>query len=645
MLNTPAVHGDCSSCASVHGSRGTVLGNPHELVCRPDSVLGHSRTFLPEQHEAAHRPRERLQRGVPLRVVDCNHWDALALRPGNKVLDCFVVVDVLVAVGHHRAALVPATLPNNVDRFRSERIRSANNRANVHVVLPVLNSNMEVVPAGIKVGHDSFHAPVAVLINHIAGVAVGQQVRIPVLASRPRARSARPRANSVWGLVVARYFTQHTSTLATALLTPYGMDMAALSSSPKTREGAPRPKPRLIFLLGPALVAGVAYLDPGNVASNMTAGARYGYLLVWVVLVGNAMAWLIQYFSAKLGVVTGQSLPQVLGERIRSPWGRRAYWVQAELVAMATDIAEIIGGALALWLLFGIDLVWGGLITGGISLLMLASQTRFGPRAFEWVIAGLIVVIAFGFTLGVWVAPPEFRDVLAGIQPRFDGAGSVLLAASILGATIMPHAIYAHSGLSRDRHRPNAAPSEINTATLLRAQRWDVTIAMLIAGTVNLAILVLAASALQGVEGTDSIEGAYAAIATTLGVGVATAFAFGLLASGLASSAVGAYAGSEIIGGLTRLNVSLLVRRLVTLIPAIALLAIGFDPTTALVLSQVVLSFGIPFALIPLLWLTSRREVVGEHRNSLPLVIAGGISVAAVITLNVVLLVLVFTGF
>lgn len=407
---------------------------------------------------------------------------------------------------------------------------------------------------------------------------------------------------------------------------------------------ARRPRPRLLLLLGPALVAGVAYLDPGNVASNMTAGAKFGYLLVWVVVIGNVMAWLIQYFSAKLGVVTGQSLPQLLGQRIRSDWGRRAYWLQAELVAMATDIAEIIGGALALWLLFGIDLLWGGVITGAVSLLMLAGQTRFGPRSFEWLITGLIVIIAFGFSIGVFFAPPNPAEMLEGLVPRFEGAESVLLAASILGATIMPHAIYAHSALSRDRHRPEGEESEVSTATLLRAQRWDVTVAMVIAGTVNLAILLLAASALQGVDGTDSIEGAYAAIAASLGVGIATAFAFGLLASGLASSAVGAYAGGEIIGGLIRVRVNLVMRRLITLAPAIGILAIGFDPTTALVLSQVVLSFGIPFALIPLLWLTSRRQVVGEYRNSVPLIVAGTLSVAFIVTLNVVLLALVFSG-
>jgi len=357
------------------------------------------------------------------------------------------------------------------------------------------------------------------------------------------------------------------------------------------------PTPRLIWLLGPALVAGVAYLDPGNVAANMTAGARYGYLLVWVVVAGNVMAWLIQYLSAKLGIVTGQSLPEILGVRIRRPLARRLYWIQAELVAMATDLAEIIGGAVALYLLFDLPLIWGGVITGVVSMIVLTIQTRRGPKTFERVIASLLLIIAIGFTAGVLVAPPDPGGLAAGLVPRFQGTDSVLLAASILGATVMPHAIYAHSALARDRFPLLAGRTGVRR--LLTATRWDVTIALAIAGTVNLAILLLAASALQGIEGTDSLEGAYAALKDTLGIVVATIFAVGLLASGLASTSVGAYAGAEIMQGLLHIRVPLLLRRLVTLIPALLILGVGFDPTQALVLSQVVLSFGIPFASFP----------------------------------------------
>ena len=414
--------------------------------------------------------------------------------------------------------------------------------------------------------------------------------------------------------------------------------------------------PRVAWLLGPALVAGVAYLDPGNVASNMTAGARFGYLLVWVVVLGNVMAWLIQYLSAKLGIVTGQSLPEALGRRIRNPWGRRAYWVQAELVAMATDIAEVIGGAVALNLLFGIPLVWGGVITGTISLALLVIQSRRGARTFEFVVIGLIAIIAVGFTFGVFVGPPDAGAVVGGLVPRFDGTDSVLLAASILGATIMPHAIYAHSALARDRFRPDGAHIDhrtdaalavargIPTDRLLRATRWDVSIAMLIAGTVNLCILLLAAANLAGVPGTDSLEGAYTALSAGIGPVVATLFAVGLLASGLASTSVGAYAGAEIMRGLLHVQIPLVARRLITLIPALLILGIGIDPTLALVLSQVVLSFGIPFALIPLVALTARADVLGGYRNRWGTTAAGIAASVFLIALNGVLLWLVLSG-
>ncbi|RLK46636.1 Nramp family divalent metal transporter [Microbacterium telephonicum] len=425
-----------------------------------------------------------------------------------------------------------------------------------------------------------------------------------------------------------------------------------MPKNPITTTAAVPPRPRstgtrVAWLLGPALVAGVAYLDPGNVASNMTAGARYGYLLVWVVVLGNTMAWLIQYLSAKLGVVTGRSLAETLGDRIRSRWGRRAYWLQAELVAMATDIAEVIGGAVALWLLFGVPLLAGGVITGVVSIALLLIQQRRGARSFEFVVIGLLAIIALGFTYGVFVAPPDAAATLDGMIPRFEGTDSVLLAASILGATIMPHAIYAHSALARDRFTASSARSEdraVGVRRVLRATRWDVTIALVIAGTVNLCILLLAAANLAGVPGTDSLEGAYAALSDNLGIVVATLFAVGLLASGLASTAVGAYAGAEIMQGLLRVRIPLLARRLVTLAPALVILALGVDPTLALVLSQVVLSFGIPFALVPLVALTARRSVLGTHRNRWWTTAAGVAASAFLITLNTLLLWLVLTG-
>ncbi|PVZ93204.1 divalent metal cation transporter [Amnibacterium flavum] len=399
---------------------------------------------------------------------------------------------------------------------------------------------------------------------------------------------------------------------------------------------------RLLPLLGPAIVAGVAYLDPGNVASNMTAGAAYGYLLIWVVVAANAMAWLIQYLSAKLGIATGASLPQNLGRRIKRRPLRFAYWVQAELVAMATDVAEILGGAIALNLLFGLPLLAGGIITGGVSLILLALHTHRGGRVFEGVIAGLVLIIGIGFCAGIVIGPPDPAAALAGLVPRFQDSGSVLLAASILGATVMPHAIYAHSSLSRDKFAGLDPVS--SRPILLKATRIDVTIALTVAGGINVVILLVAAASLQGVPGTDTLEGAYTALASGLGPAVATLFAIGLLASGLASSSVGAFAGSEIMRGLLHINVPLLARRIITIIPALLVLIAGVEPTQALLLSQVVLSFGIPFALVPLIWLTSRRAVVGDVANKWWTTVLATVAGVLLVALNITLIVLLVSG-
>ncbi|MCK0116465.1 Nramp family divalent metal transporter [Isoptericola sp. S6320L] len=415
---------------------------------------------------------------------------------------------------------------------------------------------------------------------------------------------------------------------------------------------------RALALLGPAFVAAIAYVDPGNVAANLTAGAEFGYLLVWVLVMANAMAVLVQYLSAKLGVVTGRSLPEVLADRMPRR-GRIAYWLQAEAVAMATDLAEVIGGAIALNLLFGVPLVAGGLITGAVSMVVLAIQQRRGQRIFETVVVTMLGVIAVGFCAGLLVAPPDAGAVLGGLVPRFDGADSVLLAASMLGATVMPHAIYLHSSLARDRVRHDAErraavagvpPSRTvqgdPTAVrrLLRATRWDVVAALLIAGGVNIAMLLLAAANLPGRTGTDSIEGAYAAISESLGPIVAVLFGVGLLTSGLASTAVGAYAGSEIMAGLLRVRVPLLTRRLVTLVPALLLLATDVSPTYLLVLSQVVLSFGIPFAMIPLVRVTRDAGLLGEFRNARATQAVAWLVAAVIVGLNVTLLWLTVTG-
>ena len=397
----------------------------------------------------------------------------------------------------------------------------------------------------------------------------------------------------------------------------------------------------LLPLLGPAMVAGVAYLDPGNVASNASAGARYGYLLVWVVVVANMMAWLVQYLSAKLGLTTGQSLPELLGRSIQSRVGRSAFWLQAELVAMATDIAEVLGGAIALQLLFQVPLLLGGLITGIISMLVLALN-RSGSHLFQQVITGLVVIIGVGFCAGIVFAPVNGAAAVGGLVPHFTDSGSLVLAASILGATVMPHAIYAHSALTRDRFGRIAEGPE--RQRMLLATRIDVTVALAVAGTVNVAILLLAASTLPGVTGADTIEGAHAAISAALGPVIATLFAIGLLASGLASTSVGAFAGAEIMHGLLRARVPIVARRVVTLVPALAVLALGVNPTFALVLSQVVLSFGIPFALIPLVRYTSRRALLGDATNRWWTTVFAVVVAVLLISLNVTLIVLLVSG-
>ncbi|RDI46224.1 manganese transport protein [Nocardia mexicana] len=395
------------------------------------------------------------------------------------------------------------------------------------------------------------------------------------------------------------------------------------------------------MLLGPAFVAAIAYVDPGNVASNISAGAQFGYLLVWVIVMANVMAALVQFLSAKLGLVTGRTLPQVVRDRSSRPL-RLAYWGQAELVAMATDLAEVVGGAIALNLLFDLPLLVGGVITGVVSMALLMVQNKRGQQPFERVIIGLLAIIAIGFMASVVISPPSASGTLGGLTPRFDGTESVLLAAAMIGATVMPHAIYLHSGLSRDRHgQPEAGPARTR---MLRITRVDVGLAMVIAGAVNLSMLLMAANTLNGRDDIDSLESAHAAVGDALGPWAALLLAVGLLASGLASTSVGAYAGAMIMEGLLRRHIPLLLRRLVTLIPALVILAAGIDPTRALVISQVVLSFGIPLALIPLVRFTSDRTLMGADVNHRWTTAAAWLIAAVISALNLLLIYLTVTG-
>ncbi|MGW8642072.1 Nramp family divalent metal transporter [Micromonospora sp. WMMC264] len=398
---------------------------------------------------------------------------------------------------------------------------------------------------------------------------------------------------------------------------------------------APRPVRGRLILLGPAFVAAVAYVDPGNFATNSTAGARYGYLLVWVVVAANLAAMLVQTLTAKLGLATGRSLPELCREHLPRPLNR-VMWAQAELVAMATDLAEVIGGAVALYLLFGVPLLPGGLIVGAASFAILALRSR-GFRTFEIAIAVLLGVIVLAFAVNLVTAQPDVSDAAAGLLPRMQGTDSMLLAAGILGATVMPHVIYVHSALT-----PNRLPAEgeAQRRVIAKGLRVDVLIALGVAGAVNLAMLLVAASSFHGtsIPGTDTLEGVHAGLATTLGTAAAVGFAVALLLSGLASTSVGTYAGEIIMQGFLRRRIPLLIRRMITLLPALAVLAIGVDPTRALVLSQVVLSFGIPFALIPVVMFTRRRDLMGSLVNRRATTAAAVAITAFVVALNAFLL-------
>jgi manganese transport protein len=399
--------------------------------------------------------------------------------------------------------------------------------------------------------------------------------------------------------------------------------------------GAPRLFGRT-RLLGPAFVAAVAYVDPGNVATNTAAGAEYGYLLLWVLVAATAMAGLVQYLSAKAGWLTGESLPALVGERT-GRWGRRAYWLQAEAVALATDLAEIVGGAVALGLLFDLPLVVGAVITTTVSTALLVVQNRRSQRTFERVITGLLAIVFVGFLSGLVISPPDPAAAVRGLVPRLAGAESALLAVGMLGATIMPHAVYLHSALVRDRHGKADPDCAVST---LGAIRLDVVSAMLVAGTVNVGMLLLAASTLFGLP-VEGLEGAHAAVRATLGPVVATMFALGLLASGLASTSVGGYAGAVIMDGLLHRRIPLLARRLITAVPALVLLAVGLDPTGLVIISQVVLSFGIPFALVPLVRIASDRALMVLAPSRRLTIVLAWVVVAVVVTFNAALIVLI----
>jgi manganese transport protein len=422
---------------------------------------------------------------------------------------------------------------------------------------------------------------------------------------------------------------------------PQPADPAALPPSPLEllrRRGRIR---GTLPLLGPAFVAAVAYVDPGNFATNISGGAKYGYLLLWVILAANLMAMLIQGLSAKVGTATGKNLPELCRERFPKAV-TIGLWIQAELIAMATDMAEFIGAAIALNLLFGIPLLPAGLITAVVAFGILGLQAR-GYRRFELVITGMLGVILLGFlydTLRIGFDPGAAAK---GFVPSFAGTDSILLATGILGATVMPHVIYLHSALTQNRIE---ARDDRERLQLMRIGRIDILIALGAAGLVNMAMLIIAASLFHGsgLSAIDTIDGAYAGFQDLAGKPAAIAFALALLASGFASSSVGTYAGQVVMQGFIARTIPLLLRRLITMTPALVVLAIGVNPTQALVLSQVVLSFGIPFALVPLVLLTRNKEVMGALVNRRLTTVVAFTVAGLIIALNAFLLFDTFFG-
>jgi manganese transport protein len=389
-------------------------------------------------------------------------------------------------------------------------------------------------------------------------------------------------------------------------------------------------------MLGPAFVAAIAYVDPGNFATNVQGGARFGYVLLWVVLLANLMAMLIQYLSAKLGIVTDRNLPEIVHAhfpRVAS-WGM---WIQAEIMAMSTDIAEFLGAALGLNLLFGVPLLPAGVITGVIAFAILELQ-RHGYRRFELAITALLGIIFLGFLYETLRIGPSAHETLRGLLPGLSGTGSLYLAVGIIGATVMPHAIYLHSALTKGRM---PVRSDDERRHVLRFERVDVIVALGLAGVVNLAMLAVAAKLFHtpGLSGLSTLPEAHAEFGRLVGGGAALAFAVALLASGASSSSVGTYAGQVVMAGFIDRQIPIVLRRGLTMLPAIVVLALGINPTDALVLSQVVLSFGIPFALVPLVVLTSRREVMGSYVNGFVTTVLAWSCAILIVALNVFLII------
>ena len=419
-------------------------------------------------------------------------------------------------------------------------------------------------------------------------------------------------------------------------------EAAVARAARSSLEGRARGMARIWPFLGPAFIAAVAYIDPGNFATNISGGAKYGYLLLWVVLSANLIAMVVQTQSAKLGIATGKNLAELCRDRFPRP-ASVGMWIQAEIVAMSCDIAEVVGAALGLNLLFGIPLFPAALIAGAGAFAILALQ-QLGYRRLEAGIAVLagVVLVSFGFE--VIDAHPDGGAVLGHLfRPGFGGTESILLASGIVGATVMPHVIYLHSALTQRRI---VGRNEGERRRILAFERVDVVIAMTLAGLVNLAMMIMAAALFSGgaFSNVETIQGAFHGLQNSVSSHAATIFGVALLASGFASSSVGTMAGQVVMQGFIRRRIPIFLRRALTLAPALIVIAIGVNPTDALVVSQVVLSFGIPFALVPLVALASRRDVMGGLANPRWLSALAGALAAVIIALNVFLLGQLFLG-
>ncbi len=417
-------------------------------------------------------------------------------------------------------------------------------------------------------------------------------------------------------------------------------EAAVAEAARRSLDGHSRGLSRIWPFLGPAFIAAVAYIDPGNFATNIAGGAKFGYLLLWVILAANLIAMVVQTQSAKLGIASGKNLAEACRERFsrRTSFG---LWIQAELVAMACDIAEVVGAALGINLLFGIPLFPAGVIAGVGAFGILTLQQK-GFRRLEAVITGMVGVVVAAFTIELFYSHPDSGEVARHLfVPGFAGTESILLATGIIGATVMPHVIYLHSALTQRRI---VGRDLSERRRILRFEKIDVVIAMSLAGVVNLSMMIVAAGLFHdsGLAGIDTIDGAYEGLKSLVSTNAATIFGIALLASGFASSSVGTMAGQVVMQGFIRRRIPIFVRRAVTLAPALLVLAIGLNPTDALVASQVVLSFGIPFALVPLLMLTRSPEVMGGLANPRWLTVLAGSLAAMIIALNVFLLQQVF---